>query len=548
MSTVYTLYLGISRIAMPILIASLLFLWIIIFKKSKRKNEALAFMQPEFGENYGEIFSRESLVGKSHRCEVRLEKSPHKRHALITLEKDGFFVEPLNGKVAVNDEPIYDKTPISVGDFITFNKEMYRLCLPEEEDEPCKVCKGTGFMLLIFTLFQVLLCGQVYLSPNMESGYIFPASIGGMILIEWIYYIVLRVKNGHAKMFIEIPTAFLLSLGLTICYSCTPEEYVKQLVCIGVGIVGAFILRSILSGLSAVTALRYVVAVIALGLLGVNLIFGTTVYGSRNWLDLGFVSFQPSEVVKVAYIFFGGVVLSKKELSKMGIFIFLVFSALCMGTIAIMRDFGAVAIFFVTMVVLLMMRHAPLWITGGITGLAAVSAVGVITFLPYVADRFAAWTKVWQYADSLGYQQTRTIIACASGGLFGVGAGNGYLKNITAADTDLVFGIVSEEFGGIISFAMAMCFVLFAVYAVDVSKRCRSSYYAGTACAAAGMLLFQTALNIFGSVDILPLTGVTIPFVSNGGTSIISGLCILAFFKAAEVESKLPETIRRRYY
>ena len=212
MSTVYTLYLGISRIAMPILIASLLFLWIFVFKKNKRKNESLAFMQPEFGENYGEIFSRESLVGKSRRCEVKLAKSPYKRHALITLEKDGFFIDPLDGKVAVNDEPIYDKTPISVGDFISFDREMYRLCLPEEEDAPCKVCRGTGLMLFILTLFQVILCGQVYLNPNMESGYIFPASFGGLILLEWIYYITLRIKNGHAKMFIEIPSAFLLSL------------------------------------------------------------------------------------------------------------------------------------------------------------------------------------------------------------------------------------------------------------------------------------------------------------------------------------------------
>ncbi len=548
MSTVYTLYLGISRIVMPILIASLLFLWIIVFRKSRTKKESLAIIEPEFGNNYGEIFSREALVGKSRRCEVRLEKSPYKRHALITLEKDGFYIEPIDGIVAVNDKKTRHKTPVSVGDYISFDDEMYRLCLPKEEETPCDVCRGTGLMLTILTLFQVILCGQVYLSPNMGNGYIFPISVGGMILLEWIYYIVLRVKNGHAKMFIEIPAAFLLTLGLTVCYGCTPEEYIKQLVCIGAGLVGAFILRGILSALSAVNYLRYVVAVLAFALLGANLIFGTTVYGSRNWLDLGFVSFQPSEVVKVAYIFFGGVVLSKKELSKIGILIFLVFSALCMGALAIMSDFGAVAIFFVTMIILLMMRHAPMWISAGITALATVSAVGIVTFLPYIANRFAAWTKVWQYADSLGYQQTRTIIACASGGLFGVGAGNGYLKNIAAADTDLVFGIISEEFGGIISFVMAMCFVLFAVYAVDISKRCRSSYYAGTACAAAGMLLFQTALNIFGSVDILPLTGVTIPFVSNGGTSLISGICILAFFKAAEVESKLPDTIRRRYY
>ncbi len=548
MSSIYIIYLSVSRIVMSILTVALLGLWAYIFIKSRNEKEPIAFMQPEFGDDYGEIFSNESLIGKSRRCEVKLKDSPYKRHALITLEKDGFYIDPLDGEVSVNDELIEDKTPLVVGDYIAFEDEMYRLCLPEDEDKVCGICKGTGIMLTILTLFQVILCGQVILNTNMESGYIFPASIGGLILLEWIYYLILRVKNGHAKMFVEIPTAFLLTLGLTVCYGCTPEEYVKQLFCIGVGLVGAFLLRVVLSGLSAVSILRYVAASIAIALLFANLIFGTEVYGSKNWLDLGFISFQPSEIVKIAYVFFGGIVLSKKNLSRMSLMIFLGFSAICMGALVIMVDFGAIAIFFVTMIVLLMMRHAPVWISGGLTALATLSATGLIVIFPHIARRFAAWTNVWQYADSLGYQQTRTLIACASGGLFGVGTGNGYLKNIAAADTDLVFGLISEEFGGIISFCMAMCFVMLAIYAVDISKRCRSSYYAGTACAAATMLLFQTALNIFGSVDILPLTGVTIPFVSNGGTSIISGLCILAFLKAAEVESQLPFEIRRRYY
>lgn len=548
MSTVYTLYLSISRIVMPILTVSLLFLWYFIFRKNRRKKLALAFMQPEFGDNFGEIFSGESLVGKSRRCEVRLEKSSCKRHALITLEKDGFYVEPLDGDVSVNEEQIYEKTPLTVGDYISFNNEMYRLCLPDQEEEFQGISRGTGWLLAILSLFQVLLAGQVYLNPDLAGEYIFPVSILGMVVIEWIYYVTLHIKNGYAKMFIEIPTAFLLTLGLAVCYSCTPEEYLKQLFCIGAGLFCALILRMILSGLSTIYVLRYVAASFAIILLGINLIFGTEVYGSKNWLDLGVISFQPSEIVKVAYVFFGGVVLSKKELSKTSLLIFLVFSALCMGALAIMVDFGAIAIFFVTMIILLMMRHAPLWISGGISIAAAIGATGLVVIFPHIAGRFAAWTHVWEYADSLGYQQTRTLIACASGGLFGVGSGNGYLKNIAAADTDLVFGLISEEFGGIIAFAMAMCFVMLAIYAVDISSRCRSSYYAGTVCAAAGMLMFQAALNIFGSVDILPLTGVTIPFVSNGGTSLISGICLLSFFKAAEVESKLPAEIRRRYY
>lgn len=548
MSTVYTLYLAISRVVMPILVALLFFLWIYIFLKSRNQKGPVALMVPEFGDKIGEIYSGESLVGKSRRCEVRLGKSKIKKYALISLEKDGFYIEPLKGNVKVNDVLCEEKTSLSIGDYIEFDEEMYLLALPEDESESCPICKGTGLMMTILSVFQVILCGQIFFNPDLEGGYIFPASIGGLIAAQWIYFGIRRMKNPHAKMFVEVPLIYLMTLGLTVCWCCTPDEYIKQLICVAVGLVGAVVLRLILSDLSLVCKLRYVVASLAIALLIANLIFGTSVYGSKNWLDLGPLSFQPSEIVKIAYIFFGGVVLSKKELSLKGITIFLAFSAICMGALAIMVDFGAVAIFFVTMIILLLMRQASVWLAGGITLAAACGALGLIALFPHIAQRFAAWTNVWDYADSLGYQQTRTLIACASGGAFGVGAGNGHLKYIAAADTDLVFGIISEELGGIISFFMAFSFVLLAVYSVSTARKSRSSYYAETVCAAAGMLLFQTALNIFGSVDILPLTGVTIPFVSNGGTSLISGLCLMAFFKAAEVESALPEEIRRRYY
>ena len=140
----------------------------------------------------------------------------------------------------------------------------------------------------------------------------------------------------------------------------------------------------------------------------------------------------------------------------------------------------------------------------------------------------------WDFPDAGGYQQVRTMSAGASGGMVGVGAGDGWLHNVAAADTDLVFGVLSEEWGLIIAVLAILSIVTLGIFAVRSIKAGRSAFYTIAACAATTLMIFQTILNVFGSVDILPLTGVTFPFVSNGGTSMIVSWGMLAFLKAAD--------------
>ena len=129
---------------------------------------------------------------------------------------------------------------------------------------------------------------------------------------------------------------------------------------------------------------------------------------------------------------------------------------------------------------------------------------------------------------------TRTMTYIASGGLFGVGIGNGYLKNIAASESDLVFGLMSEEMGFIVAVTLAVAIAALVIYARSVTTRSRSTFYSISACCAAGLLVIQMTLNIFGATDILPLTGVTFPFISSGGSSMISCWGLLAFIKAAD--------------
>ena len=131
-----------------------------------------------------------------------------------------------------------------------------------------------------------------------------------------------------------------------------------------------------------------------------------------------------------------------------------------------------------------------------------------------------------------------------SGGMLGMGPGRGYLKNIFAADSDIAFATISEEWGLIVAVSMVLCIVVLALFALRSARVARSSFYTIGACTAASVLLIQTILNTLGTVDVLPFTGVTFPFLSNGGTSMIGAWGLLAFVKAADTRQNASFAVR----
>ena len=209
-----------------------------------------------------------------------------------------------------------------------------------------------------------------------------------------------------------------------------------------------------------------------------------------------------------------------------------------------MGDFGTALIFFTTFLIISFLRSgdfSKLILTLGATGLMGLM---VLRFRPYVAARFSTWGHAWEYPKDGGFQMVHTMSASASGGFVGLGAGQGHLKWVDAAEADLVFGLLSEEWGLIIAVLAVLCIITLGVFAVRSIIAGRSTYYSIAACAATSMLIMQTILNVMGSVDLLPLTGVTFPFVSAGGTSMIATWGLLAYLKAADTRQNASFAIR----
>ncbi|MEE1036824.1 MAG: FtsW/RodA/SpoVE family cell cycle protein, partial [Oscillospiraceae bacterium] len=310
-------------------------------------------------------------------------------------------------------------------------------------------------------------------------------------------------------------------------------EAVKQLMALGIGVLVFLIIGWSLRDLERAKRFRYLAVAAGVGFLLVTLVFGTEYYGAKNWLMVGGMSLQPSELSKVCFVYAGASTMDR-IMNKRNLFLFIVYSVVICGCLALMNDFGTALIFFCAFLVIAYLRSGSV----GTVGLAitALGFAGVLALkiAPHALQRFATWRHIWEDPLAGGYQQTRVLMCIASGGLLGLGPGRGYLKNVFAADSDIAFATISEEWGLILAVMMVLCIAALGFFTIRTARVARSAFYSIGGCTAASVLVIQTILNCLGTVDVLPFTGVTFPFLSNGGTSMIGAWGLLAFVKASD--------------
>ena len=496
----------------------------------------------------------ENIIGRGQTADVRLNfPSVSRQHAALCRgDGEDWTLYDLGSKggTQVNGETVQGSASVKLGDTITLGG-VPLIFLPQtvadrEEVEAKRRRERPAAMwpsFLWLTVFQVLSCLQLILSAGTEASASIPLAFLGLTAIMWLYAGILRAT--HCVGFeMETIAFFLSTLSLCITASSAPGSLFKQFLAIFLGLILFLVLGLFLRDLSRVQKNRWLMAAGAIGLLGITLLVGTSRYGAVNWISIGGMSFQPSEIAKICYIFAGSATL-ERLFHKRNLTLFIVLTGLCIGLLGLMSDFGTAAIFFVTFLVIAYLRSGDFATLSLICGGAVFGAGIILKFKPYILSRFASWGHAWEAASTTGYQQTRTMSAAASGGLFGMGGGEGWLHNVAAADTDLVFGMLCEEWGLLIAVLAVGSIITLAVFAVRACRVGRSSFYIIAACAAGSLLVFQTCLNVFGSVDLLPLTGVTFPFVSNGGSALMSAWGLLAYLKATDTRENASFAIRR---
>lgn len=507
--------------------------------------EAETWATARFGRDSVPVTHWENLIGRARSADIRVDRGDVERiQAVLKRLDDGrwmIFDVFSRGGVSVNGEDVTaGGAEIESGDTIRVGGAAMRLqdigaaksSVLDAQRTSAGKSVSPALTLFELTLFELLLLFQHLITASGTRTLSVALGFAVLILLEWFCYYAMRLI-GRSGFEIETIAFYLTSLGMSVTASAAPQDMFKQTVLILISFVLFLLLGLWLRDLRRAERTRLLVAALAVALLGLNLATSDTLNGARSWLSIAGFSFQPSELVKVAYIYVGAATLDRLY-RRRNLIVFIVFSAICVGALALIGDFGSALVFFICFLVISFLRSGSIATVFLAVSGAAMAGFLAVSIKPYIARRFATWGHVWEDVYGAGYQQTRALGAAAGGGLFGKGAGGGWLTEIVAADTDMVFAVICEEQGLIIALCMVLAVLTLSFFAVRTARRGRSAYYAIAACAAVSMLMAQMALNVFGSLDLLPFTGVTFPFVSRGGTSLLSCWMMMAFIKGAD--------------
>ncbi|MCT4606028.1 MAG: FtsW/RodA/SpoVE family cell cycle protein [Marinisporobacter sp.] len=365
--------------------------------------------------------------------------------------------------------------------------------------------------------------------------------ISGILLTLIIYisnFLLFKTSSGDHYIFLIM--TMLVSIGIIMIYRINPTFGFRQITWFGVGITTFFLFYTIIKNINGWE--NWIKAYIGLSLILFvsTLILGTRIKGATNWIKIGGFTFQPAEIIKILFIFFLAAYYSgKKKIGNVYIFLGIVYSYI--GFLFIQRDLGAAMIFyFVFMTIFYIFEEDRKLIYYNIAG---AGIIGVLSYflVHHVRVRVITWIDPWSYIDDKGYQITQSLFAIASGGFFGTGIGLGHPEFIPEVHTDFIFSAICEEMGIFGGIGVIMLFFILVYRGFKIVLAQHNKFFKIIALGMTTMLGFQAFIIIGGVIKMIPLTGVTLPFVSYGGSSLVASFVALGILQVASEEIEIEE-------
>ena len=321
-------------------------------------------------------------------------------------------------------------------------------------------------------------------------------------------------------------TNFLCALGVLTLYRLSPQRGLAQAINYGVG-VGAMLLCILL--------VRYIrhwkaLTVLMMGgslvLLALPLLIGTEQNGAKSWINFGGLSMQPSEMVKLALMLSISYLLSRRKIVWS-----ILFAGACLLILMVQKDLGTALLYYgVALILIYVSTGSKMLLGAGLAGGAGAAVMGYQMFA-HVKRRVAIWIDPWQDASGAGYQIVQSLIAIVNGGLWGVGLGLGNASVIPEYYNDFIFSVILHEFGIVFGLIVLCMYLFIIIRGVMIARRSRTVFHALLATACASLIALQTFVIVGGNIKLIPLTGVTLPFISYGGTSLVSSLCVIGLLQ-----------------
>jgi cell division protein FtsW (lipid II flippase)/cell division protein FtsI/penicillin-binding protein 2 len=409
--------------------------------------------------------------------------------------------------------------------------------------------RTTELLLLIAGAVPVLLLYSMYvINTGAELSLETLAVPIGLIGAFVASHIAIRLLAPGADPAI-LPIVFILSgIGITFVTRLAPEDAVGQVVWLFVSVAAMVATLVFVPNLDRLKEYKFTLGLAGVALLLMPAIFGTEIYGSKLWIRIGGFSFQPGELAKILIVLFLAAYLSEnRELlsassHKVGpltlprlrmLLPMLVMWGMCLLVVVFERDLGSALIFFTLFVVMLYVATGRIGYVVVSIALLAVGGVFCYMCFNHVRVRVQIWLDPFQDASGNGLQIVQSLFSLADGGLVGAGIGKGMPTLIPVVKSDFIFSAIGEEMGLLGGSAVLLLFMLLAVRGLTTAARAKSDMSAFTAVGLVASLSFQAFIIVGGVTRLLPLTGVTLPFMSQGGSSLLSSFIIIGLLLRA---------------
>ncbi|MBE6022734.1 MAG: FtsW/RodA/SpoVE family cell cycle protein [Cellulosilyticum sp.] len=364
-----------------------------------------------------------------------------------------------------------------------------------------------------------------------------------MLLVFVISFMILKMMKRHQELVLWQMMFFIMDIGFLMLERLNHDIASKQMIAYILGTVVALIFPSIFSVLIKPQNKYFYLVLLAITMV-LPFAFGDTIYGATNWVSIGPISFQPSEIGKVALVLFLASTLSDGERQKKG-YKGLIFPAIvtviALGCLVIQKDLGAVLLYYVT--ALLMVLVATQSVVLPAVGFVLASCGSVIAYFLFghVRVRVEAWLNPWADINGTGYQVVQGLFAIGTWGWLGSGLTRGTPTKIPMNISDYIFAAVCEEFGNIIGIVVLLCYLGIILLCLQVAFRYSHAFYRLVIVGIASLFGLQVFIIIGGVLKLIPLTGITTPFMSAGGTSIIVSMGMIGLITYFSYKARIGE-------
>lgn len=381
-------------------------------------------------------------------------------------------------------------------------------------------------------------------NPDFDTRAIFMCF--GALLLLVTQYIIIRTFFMDINKPLLISINMLCAVSLIMLYRLEINNGIRQLIWIYFGFAILFFTMRLLSHQRKIDDRYFVFMGVGLFLLLLSTFFGSTVGGAQNWIriDALGISFQPSEFAKISLVFTIASVFSKKR--KFYIYVIgVVFTMVSILLLVYTNDLGAALLYFLVFLIIFYAGKNSAWLI--LTALACFALAAYIsTFLfSHVQVRVDAWLNPWADPNNRGYQIIQGLVSMVSGGAFGSGLGIGSPRYVPAYETDYIFTAINEEMGTIMGILLIGFYVIIAYEGIKIAFKQQHSFYALISFGAASLLSFETFIILGGILRVMPLTGITLPFVSYGGSSIIVSFILIGIMQAVGIKNVNEEEVEK---